>query len=179
MQAGKSATAQRLETTHGFKRVKLAAPMKDMLRTFLSHLGYAPHIIEQYIEGNAKEDVIAELGITARRAMQTLGTEWGRTCCDVDMWANIAVRDVEHFTRYGHSTVIDDMRFPNEMRLLKEAGARCIRIVADRNQVSTDHPSEGLLDNEVFDYTLVNDGDLIDLHSKVDNYVRLLQQSGN
>jgi hypothetical protein len=179
MQAGKSATAARLEKVYGFKRVKLAAPMKDMLRTFLNYLGYPQHIIEQFVEGNQKEEVIPALGISARRAMQTLGTEWGRTCCDVDMWANIAVRDVEHFTRYGYSTVIDDMRFPNEMRLLREAGARCVRIVADRNQVSTDHPSEGLLDNEDFDYTLVNDGDLIDLHSKIDNYVRLLQQSGN
>jgi hypothetical protein len=179
MQAGKSATAKRLETTHGFKRVKLAAPLKNMLRAFLDHLGYMPDIIERFVEGDLKEEVIPELGISARRAMQTLGTEWGRTYCDEDMWANIAVRDVKHFTLYAHSTVIDDMRFPNEMRLLKEAGARCIRIVADRNQVSTDHPSEGLLDNEVFDYTLVNDGDLIDLHSKVDNYVRLLQQSGN
>ena len=76
--SGKSTAAQVL-IDGGFKRVKFADPLKNMLR--------AIGLTDQHIEGDLKEvpcDML--LGQTPRHAMQTLGTEWGRGCIGGEFW---------------------------------------------------------------------------------------------
>jgi hypothetical protein len=69
--SGKSTLADILACEHGFTVVKFAGPLKAMLRA----LG----LDEREIEGDLKEQPCQLLaGHTPRRAMQTLGTEWGR-----------------------------------------------------------------------------------------------------
>jgi putative protein kinase ArgK-like GTPase of G3E family len=71
MGSGKSLAAQELERI-GFTRTRFAGSLKDMMRV----LG----LTEEEIEGNLKETACALLGgKTPRYAMQTIGTEWGRS----------------------------------------------------------------------------------------------------
>ena len=51
--------------------------------------------------------------------------------------------------------VIDDLRFPNEYVMLKDKGAKIVRVTnPEREIVKTE--TEGLLEGFAFDYKLVN-----------------------
>jgi hypothetical protein len=78
-----------------------------------------------------KECPIPRLGgITARRLLQTLGTEWGRAL-DPEFWLRIWLNDARNETWAGtRGIVVDDVRFLNEAFFLRrETDARIISIV--------------------------------------------------
>lgn len=73
--------------------------------------------------------------LSARIALQTLGTEWGRNC-DPNMWINYALRRA----RKHQAVVISDIRFENEAQAVIEAGGIILKRPA--RQTVADHPSE-------------------------------------
>lgn len=108
--AGKSTVAQML-VERGFVRAPFAGPLKAMLR----ELGLSG----EQLDGAAKEresDLLC--GRTARYAMQTLGTEWGRQIIHPDLW----VRAWEYrLTAWpdGVNAVVEDCRFENEVAAIR------------------------------------------------------------
>jgi len=93
------------------------------------------------------------LYLSAREALQTLGTEWGRDLCFDLTWVDYLLRTVEKlkepFTTYSQKlgiysspprlhipetwvevegVVVPDLRFKNEMFPLKEKGGKLVRI---------------------------------------------------
>lgn len=92
--------------------------------------------------------------LTPRYALQQLGTEWGRDCYP-DIWVKYALRVAKRLNSGGHvysatrglssfslvgdtegafdrskrSVVISDVRFENEIRLIKEAGGKVFRML--------------------------------------------------
>ena len=78
--SGKDTLSEHLYTRLGFdcNRAAFADPVKDMLRA----------IGIDDIEGY-KEEVHPLLGVTSRKMMQTLGTEWGREAIGGDTWINL------------------------------------------------------------------------------------------
>ncbi len=81
--------------------------------------------------------------LTARFALQTLGTEWGRNC-DPDVWAKAGVRRAHVYAANKNRlpAVITDLRFVNEARLVRESGGQVWRICrSSRNAVAL-HASE-------------------------------------
>lgn len=159
--AGKSTAAAYLAERHGFVRVRFADPLKDMLRA----LG----LNEREIEGDLKEmpcDLLK--GTSPRRAMQTLGTEWGREIIHSDLWINAWSRRVNGLAR----VVVEDVRFNNEAMAIKRAGGKLCRIVRPTvSSIASDHTSEkqGLAVN--FDF--VNDGGIGALEAKIDRLMRI------
>lgn len=69
--------------------------------------------------------VIPELGVTSRYAQITLGTEWGRTLINPDLWADTWAAGVED----GESVMNDSVRFPNEETAIHGLGGFTILIV--------------------------------------------------
>lgn len=65
--------------------------------------------------------------LTPRFALQTLGTEWGRSC-DVDVWAKSGIRRAQRAALDCEHVVITDLRFVNEARIVREAGGAVWRI---------------------------------------------------
>lgn len=61
-------------------------------------------------------------GLTARRALQTLGTEWGRAM-HPDVWVRYAIRKAR-----DRRVVFEDVRFANEARCILDAGGIVIRV---------------------------------------------------
>lgn len=161
-QSGKSEVAARLES-RGFQTVKFADPLKDMLRVLLfDHLGYDHETTERYLEGDLKEAIVPELGVTCRHLMRTLGTEWMRKLVCEDGWVRIGRKSVARRQVAGVDVVVDDMRFVNEMDALLDLGGECIRIERPGRERTTDHASEGGLD-DIPMTVLKNDGTLDDL----------------
>ena len=142
--AGKDTAAETL-TARGYGNVKFAGALKDMIRTLLAYQGLDADMIERMVEGDLKEVPTEYLaGRTPRHAMQTLGTEWGRDLIDSDFWVKSAIRRAEGV---GHA-VVTDVRFPNEMAAIHDAGGVCIGISADWiKPTEGEHESEALIDD--------------------------------
>lgn len=162
MQAGKSTVAEYL-TTQGYTHIKFARILKDMLRVFLANFVDDPW---EYLEGDKKEVIIPELGVTTRYLMQTLGTEYGREIVHRDVWVIATLNNLDPDKNY----VIDDMRFPNEYTRLQELGFVMVKLVG-RGQLTNQHQSEGQLDNYDFDYIIENSGTVGELLAKVDKII--------
>ena len=76
--------------------------------------------------------------------MQTLGTEWGRETIDQDIWVNSVRRMLtkSFFSEYT-PVIIDDLRFENEAKMVREMGGEVWEI--DRKNFapeSDEHVSE-------------------------------------
>ncbi len=158
--AGKS-TAANILIENGWARGKFAAPLKNMLRSLLRDQGVIPELIEEMIEGRLKESPSPFLnGRTPRHAMQTLGTEWGRTCIDEDLWVDAAMCSV------SGPTVFDDCRFPNEAAAIRAAGGIVVEVRRQSVGPVNGHVSEVLPEP---DWIVDNNGDLNALRFSVLN----------
>lgn len=149
----------------GYEIVKFAAPLKSMMRAFLTYVRVAPDLQDALIEGDAKELTLAPLcGKSARHAMQTLGTEWGRQLIGDSIWVEACLAHCKQFDK----VVVADVRFANEAAALRQIGATIVRITrpATADEVDT-HASERELNGIIADFTLVNNGTTQDLQDKV------------
>lgn len=117
-ESGKSTLADHYCDELGYKRVKLAGPLKNMVRSLLRDGGVDPDIIEDYIEGDLKEIPIPQMSNrSARHLMQTLGDDWRRMQA-LDFWIDITIGKLtEHFAS-DDRVIIDDIRYPNELSRL-------------------------------------------------------------
>ncbi len=147
--SGKSFAAQWFCQYRNAELQKLAGPLKDMCR--------AIGMTEDMIEGELKEQPVNILcGKTPRYVMQTLGTEWGRDTIDEDFWTTLWANRV-HSTK--RDVVCDDVRFPNEARIVQQLGGFLIRIRpagGGYHEISDAHPSEQYIDQLPVDMELSN-----------------------
>jgi len=166
--AGKDAIADVFVKEFGFWRIGLADPMK---RFFLNEEVFTK---DQLFGPSAnREEVDPRWDKSARQALQTLGTEWGRSFCE-DLWVQILIRDAHRIQRLeGRSIVVTDCRFKNELDALKGAGAFLVRVVRPWKTLLEgvdEHASETSLDDvpdSEFDHVITNDGTLEDLSRNV------------
>jgi hypothetical protein len=166
-QSGKSEFARILRFDHDYHVVKFADPIKDMLRGLLKSMGLRQAEVERMVEGNLKEQVIPGFEtVTPRQLMQSLGTGWGREAVETEIWVNVARRKIERLLSIGDNVVVDDVRFLNELQLIKDLGGTTIRLVRNNARKAGENRHEGLLCNEYFDIQLLNDGDVEELWFK-------------
>jgi hypothetical protein len=150
--------ADYLVTEHDFVRMKFAQGLKDMLR--------AIGLTDVHIEGHLKETPCPLLGgKTPRYAMLTLGTEWGRELISPDFWCNILAQRVKDST--DANIVVDDCRFPNEARTIRQLGGQVWKVVRDVPSTIA-HPSETEQANLVADWVCMNNGSLLELYTLLD-----------
>ena len=66
---------------------------------------------------------------TARRLLQTIGTEWGRGCVHPDLWTCIAMCDVGLALREGADIIVfDDVRFEEEAQAIRDSGGVVVHV---------------------------------------------------
>lgn len=174
--SGKSTVAERIVTEWGGHRHPFARPLKQMLRLFLEDQGVGLAVACRMTDGDLKEVPSEHLGgQTPRRAMQTLGTEWGRGLSPtlwIDAWRR-AVEDRAWKEAVDGDTVLivaDDARFPNEVEAIRGLGGIIVRIDrpgAGLGGSAGGHASE-TTDLGTPDMVIINDGSLDRLHTQVD-----------
>jgi hypothetical protein len=123
-QSGKTTAALYLEKKYGVRRKHIAEPLRAMLAVLLQANGMSSDMISRYLEGDLKESMIPELGVTSRYAQITLGTEWGRQLINEDLWADTWAAGVAD----GESVMNDSVRFPNEATAIRSLGGVVIMI---------------------------------------------------
>ncbi len=160
--SGKDSAADALVARRGFVKISLADPLKRICQTTF---GWGRDRLWGSSERRNEPDPAWD-GLTARRALQTLGAEWGRAM-HPDVWVRRCISDAKCRIRYTSppcaGVVIPDVRFANEVSAIRKAGGRVVRIVRDGaglDGAAGAHASEtGIADLDV-DFTLHNDGDL-------------------
>jgi hypothetical protein len=152
--SGKTTAAEELLRQQDFVRVRFAGPLKDMLWS----LGLS---VEE-TDGLLKEQPCVLLGgKTPRHAMITLGTEWGRDMIHPDLWINAWKQRVDSLPEDA-KVVCDDVRFPNELEMIRSLGGRIFHINRPGFE-GTNHPSEQFADGSHVrgrDLTIANTGTL-------------------
>lgn len=135
-QSGKSTIAEVAEEEFGFTRVALAEPLKNFI------LQCWPAFSPGHLWGDLKEDMVAVYGKSGRQVMQELGTDVLRGY-DPDIWVRAMQDEIEFLERMGGGYyIIDDIRFPNEVEMVKEMGGEVWKVVRSGQTEEDGHISE-------------------------------------
>ncbi|MFD3956566.1 MULTISPECIES: deoxynucleotide monophosphate kinase family protein [Streptomyces] len=177
--SGKDTVAARLVAQHGFQRMALADPLKDMALDINPVIGaedgtagFSPLYLADAVEllgWEAVKDCYPE----ARRFLQRLGTEGVRKAVGADHWVEAlmqrraARRVVADDLR---PVVVPDVRFPNEARRLTAAGFQ-LWYVDRPGVVGGGHASERL-GPTMAGHVLLNDSTIQALHRQVDVLIK-------
>lgn len=167
--SGKDTVRKMLEA-HGYVGMAFADGLRDMLEVLLVHTAVPA---EWMTDRRLKEEPIPWLGLSYRHLAQTLGTEWGRGL-HPDFWTRVTAMRMANWP-CDTPFVLSDVRFENEVRLVRELGGVIWRI--DRPGVAQVRPhiSETELAHLVPDDLIGNDGTLEQLQLEVDWALRRSQ----
>ena len=153
-QSGKS-TAASVFTRLGYAEVAFADPLKRMMAALLYDLGIPTWEIDRMLWGDLKEIELPELsGRTPRHAMQTLGTEWGRTCMHPGFWVNIVRQQIANDP--NQRRVFSDVRFENEAAVIRDLGGIIVHIERPGLPTGDAHASEQGIARQENDIIITN-----------------------
>jgi hypothetical protein len=165
--SGKDTVANYLKATYPdtFKSIAFADPIREAMRAIFgwndSHFAHP-----------RKNEVDPVYGISPRRAMQTLGTEWGRELINQDIWLMIANEKIKILHSQGFSAIITDVRFENEANFITVSDGIVWHIERDIQGAGAEggHASEAGVEFNAAcgDIRIVNNGTLEDLYKQVD-----------
>lgn len=168
MGCGKTTVATHLIREHGFTEYSFASPLKDMLCAMLG-------ITEIRLEELKRSELPilpernGEPFPTMRRALQTIGTEWGRQQIHSELWLALAEQRIAAMSNWlsMDRIVISDVRFENEADFIRQKGGVVIHIQPE-NRTHNTHASESGVCIGSADFALPNIGTLAQLYRNTD-----------
>lgn len=112
-----------------------------------------------------------------RLFLQIVGTQWGRQK-DPDLWCKVLKKDIDKQSQ--HSNIfVSDVRFKNELSMLKKEGFMIVKIKREHKESTRDHESEKDLDDVLlkeFDIVIHNNGDLPSYYKALERAFKLCTQ---
>jgi dephospho-CoA kinase len=177
---GKDTIADYLSEKYGYKQMAMATQLKEAC-TVIFGFSY------EQLYGDLKEVVDERFDITPRRAMQYLGTDVFRKHIKSiipnigeNFWVN-RVEDKIKQLRSENPTiniVVSDIRCANELDMISRLGGIIIKIERPNLHLLYEpdmHESEaGILNITGYDYSVINDGSIEELHRKIDDILEEL-----
>jgi hypothetical protein len=162
-QSGKSTVANMLVAQAGYAEASFAEPIRQFVCDLVG--------IQRSELEPVKEDVIPWIGQSPRQMMQSLGTQWGRDTVREDFWVQRCLQSVARAQTARF--VISDVRFENEATAIRAAGGVILHLSRpDGARTVADHVSEAGIERvSDIDFQIVNDGNLVDLNRKVDQWL--------
>lgn len=133
----------------------------DPIRSMLKGIGVDmtdPYWVER------KDEIIPLLGVSPRKLMQTLGTEWGRQLIKQDIWLLMARAAL---LKRGPGMIIADVRFENEAQWVRDQGGRILHVLRPKTKDVEAHASERPIAVLEVDLQIRNEGSLEDLQHVV------------
>ena len=131
-----------------YRKHSFADPIKEMLKVGLG-------LTDDQLWGDNKEAIDPRYDVSPRYMMQTLGTEWGRSLINGNLWV-IAMEQ-----RIDRGMIIPDVRFENEAKFVRKYGV--LLHITGRGGIDGDHISESGVSVEECDRIVTNDGTPEDL----------------
>jgi len=155
MQVGKTTSAEYLVRKYGFVKLAFADKLKEIARDLFP---------EQFEKGEKPRKLLQDLGIKMREI-------------DEDVWVNYVMRKIKSLPKETNIT-IDDLRFLNEYKALKNEGFFVVRII--RNVPPSpylNHQSEIEVDKMPYDWVIYNTSTLENLYAELDKVVEMLSKN--
>lgn len=166
--AGKDEICGYLRDKHSFVKVGFSDPIYELLWEM------NPTIIDditgRYYSYQAlvhiyDMDTVKRLYPEIRRWLQIIGTEYGRNVFGQDCW----IRALDARIKDSPLVAIRDVRFENEIDYIRARGGFIVHVESnrapDRDQ---SHSSERLVFADHADYTVQNNGTLVELYRQLD-----------
>lgn len=142
----------------GYQKVSFALPLKKALSVM-----FETDFVNMSRED--KEKPLKTLGVTPRRLMQTLGTEWGRQIIDEDVWVKALDMHIQAQPPW-QCFVVPDVRFPNEVQWIRDNGGILIFLERSGAVPVEAHASEGGVSPYAADVILKNDGTIAQIQQQ-------------
>ena len=161
---GKDTIADMICKKYAFRKISFADPLKEGCRNIFG-------LTEEQLYG-IKKDVIDEYWkVTPRSLIQFVGTDLLRNqFCDL-IWIKLLEKKLIHNSAINF--VISDIRFQNELDMLKKHGAIIIKVHRPGLPNEDNHISEVGIDNVTgFDEYILNDSSIDMLYYKVDQILK-------
>lgn len=159
--SGKDTAAAVLAANSGHTPIQFAVYMKNMLLSLAVAQGASLEEANELVNGSIESKETPSIYFnnhTPRHAMQTLGTEWGRKLLGEDFWVN-CVRD-KLLAHPNQKFGLTDMRFPNELAMIKELGGTTVRVERASHAYVDTHASEISILTLPVDFIIRNDSTL-------------------
>lgn len=152
-ESGKSTAANYLVSRYGFSTWSFASELKRVCSELFG-------LTDDQYTTEGKHRVDPRYGVTPRKILQFIGTDCFRTICP-DVWVNRLGALLDRYNMsmpYPPDCVIEDVRFANEVRMIRGRGGVIIKMVRlDHKALSgseAKHASEIEMDQIVPDKTI-------------------------
>ena len=117
--SGKSHAANIIKSEYpNAEIISFGDAVRDMLKAIVD--------VDSIYESETKEEIIPELGVSLRKLMQTLGTEWGRNSVSDSLWVDIFMMKVNNSK--SDIIIVPDVRFQNEYNAIINNGGIIINL---------------------------------------------------
>ena len=175
--SGKDTVADFICDKYNFKKISFADPIKEALKIIF---GWN----DSYLYTEKKNIVDDNYGVSPRKAMQTLGTDWGQTIlCDAgedflkttgrNLWVKRTLKNISIFD----NIIISDVRFLHEAEAIEKEGGFLIKITRELASFDS-HKSEAEVDKIKNCVEIFNNYDLNTLFKNIDKvYSSLFKHS--
>lgn len=170
---GKDTFARALVEKFSYRQHSFAEPIYRMLNS----LPYLEHLRSQ-MDDKEKESDNGFYGISPRRMLQTLGTEWGRNQINQNLWIWLMEDKINRkidVLRHG-AFVISDLRFTNEAEWVRKQGGLVVRIHRNHELGVSRHVSEDGFPLRAQDVRISNDGTIEDFEAQASRIDDLAEQ---
>lgn len=127
---------------------------------------------DEYLAVNADiQDRQGQSAVTVRRILQWWGTEF-RRAEDPDYWTKAWEKKVRQLDLEATHVLVDDVRFVNELEVIRSNGGQFIRVIRPGFNGANNHSSENSLDGyDDWELVINNDCSLEEFLAKVEKKV--------
>jgi dephospho-CoA kinase len=167
---GKDTTASYLINNHKYEKIAFADALKEACKCIFG-------FTDEQLYGNKKEDIDEYWNIEPRKIFQYVGTDLFRNqlkeimpFIDHNIWVHVVKKKILDRLKIDPECkiVITDVRFENEVDMVKELGGCIIRVSRDSVNIKNDiHESEQQIDKLIVDYNISNNGTIEELYEKI------------
>jgi dephospho-CoA kinase len=173
---GKDTIADYLVSKYGFIKLSFGSKLKELCKIVFG-------FTEEQLYGSKKESYDEFWNITPREIYQYLGTDIFRKDIqkiipniDETFWVKCVEKEINQIIKINPNAkiVISDVRFINEVSMIKSLNGIIIRVIRPNNIHIDLHESEQQIPFLNVDHEIINDQSLDELYKKIDDiYINL------
>jgi len=167
---GKDTLADYVIENYKFTQYAFAYPLKKLIKELFD-------LSDEQLYGSLKETIDIRWNTTPRKLMQYIGTELFRNQLKNLIpelnFDNLWIRKFDDwYSKQTGNIVVADVRFTDEMDVIKKNGGIIIKIDRSLNYTD-DHSSEQFFQTVCPDYILNNNTSKEDLYSQIDDILKM------
>ena len=173
--SGKDTLGNYLIKKHNYKRFAFADALKEACRAIFN-------FDDEQLYGNKKEEIDEFWNVTPRTIFQFVGTDLFRNQISTvvpnigsNIWTEVLKKKIlnEIVIDPNVKIIITDVRFENEIALIKELNGSCVRLKRNDIEYTDTHCSEQYIDNFKVDLDILNNGTKDELYIKFEKNINL------